>query len=85
MHLRGVPWVRIGEQVGQIDLAVTANTYSHVILDEGELDYAALTGFEPRVRDDDARFSRGANRGATSEHYATSPAHLTRITMRIRL
>ncbi len=30
LHLRGVPWVRIGEQVGQRDLAVTANTYSHV-------------------------------------------------------
>jgi len=24
------------------DLAVTANTYSHVMLDEGEVDYAAL-------------------------------------------
>ena len=35
LHLKGVPWVRIGEQVGQRDLAVTANTYSHVMLDEG--------------------------------------------------
>jgi integrase len=42
LHLRGVPWVRIGEQVGQRDLAVTANTYSHVMLDEGEVDYAGL-------------------------------------------
>ena len=42
LHLKGVPWVRIGEQVGQRDLAVTANTYSHVMLDEGEVDYAAL-------------------------------------------
>ena len=42
LHLRGVPWVRIGEQVGQRDLAVTANTYSHVALDEGEVDYAGL-------------------------------------------
>jgi hypothetical protein len=37
-----VPWARIGEQVGQRNLAVTANTYSHVLLDETELDYAAL-------------------------------------------
>jgi integrase len=42
LHLRGVPWARIGEQVGQRNLAVTANTYSHVMLDETELDYAAL-------------------------------------------
>jgi hypothetical protein len=34
LHLRGMPWARIGEQVGQRDLSVTANTYSHVILDE---------------------------------------------------
>jgi integrase len=42
LHLRGMPWARIGELVGQRDLAVTANTYSHVLLDEAELDYARL-------------------------------------------
>jgi integrase len=42
LHLRGMPWARIGEQVGQRDLAVTANTYTHVMLDETELDYAVL-------------------------------------------
>ncbi|HZQ64545.1 MAG TPA: site-specific integrase [Gaiellaceae bacterium] len=42
MHLGGVPWARIGEHVGQRDLAVTANTYTHVLADEAELDYAAL-------------------------------------------
>jgi integrase len=42
LHLRGVPWARIGEYVGQRDLAVTANTYTHVLTDEAELDYAAL-------------------------------------------
>jgi integrase len=42
MHLGGVPWARIGEQVGQRDLAVTANTYTHVLADEAELDYASL-------------------------------------------
>jgi integrase len=42
LHLRGVPWARIGEQVGQRNLAVTANTYTHVLADEAELDYAQL-------------------------------------------
>ncbi len=41
-HLRGVPWARIGETVGQRNLAVTANTYTHVLSDESELDYANL-------------------------------------------
>jgi integrase len=41
-HLRGVPWARIGELVGQRNLAVTANTYTHGLSDELELDYAAL-------------------------------------------
>jgi integrase len=42
LHLAGVPWARIGEHVGQRNLAVTANTYSHVLADESELDYADL-------------------------------------------
>ena len=42
LHLRGVPWARIGEFVGQRNLAVTANTYTHVLADEVELDYADL-------------------------------------------
>jgi integrase len=42
LHLRGVPWARIGEFVGQRDLTVTANTYTHVLVDEAELDYAGL-------------------------------------------
>jgi integrase len=48
LHLRGVPWARIGEQVGQRNLAVTANTYTHVLLDETELDYANLMEGERR-------------------------------------
>ena len=44
LHLRGVPWARIGEFVGQRDLSVTADTYSHVLVDEAELDYAELIG-----------------------------------------
>jgi hypothetical protein len=39
-----VPWARIGEFVGQRDLTVTANTntYTHVLADETEVDYAKL-------------------------------------------
>lgn len=42
LHLGGVPWARIGERVGQRNLAVTANTYSHVLSDEAELDLESL-------------------------------------------
>ena len=42
LHLRGVPWARIGEFVGQLNLSVTANTYTHVLLDERELDYPRM-------------------------------------------
>jgi integrase len=42
LHLRGMPWARIGEFVGQRNLAVTANTYTHVLVDEAELDYGEL-------------------------------------------
>ncbi len=42
LHLRGVPWARIGEFVGQRNLAVTANTYSHVLVDETEIEYGPL-------------------------------------------
>ena len=42
LHAQGRSWARIGEWVGQRNLAVTANTYTHVLPDETELDYAAL-------------------------------------------
>jgi integrase len=42
LHLGGVPWATIGQAVGQRNLAVTANTYSHVLADETELDYSPL-------------------------------------------
>jgi hypothetical protein len=38
-HLRGVPWARIGEDVGQRNLPVTANTYTQVLSDETEIEY----------------------------------------------
>jgi integrase len=44
LHLRGVPWARIAEFVGQRKLSVTADTYTHVLIDETEVDYAALLG-----------------------------------------
>jgi integrase len=42
LHLRGVPWARIGEFVGQRDISVTADVYSHVLADEAELSYREL-------------------------------------------
>jgi integrase len=42
LHLGGMPWARIGELVGHEDLVTTARTYTHVVADEGELDYAEL-------------------------------------------
>jgi len=42
LHLSGLPWARIGEHVGQRNLAVTANTYTHVLADEAELDYERM-------------------------------------------
>ena len=35
-------WATIGQAVGQRDLAVTANTYTHVLTDERELDYEGM-------------------------------------------
>jgi integrase len=46
-HLGGEPWARIGEHVGQRNLGVTANTYSHVLVEESELDYASLLAERP--------------------------------------
>ena len=38
----GMPWARIGEFIGQRNLSMTADTYTHVLVDEAELDYAGL-------------------------------------------
>jgi integrase len=43
LHLGGMPWARIGELVGHDDLMTTARTYTHVVADERELDYAVLS------------------------------------------
>jgi integrase len=37
LHLRGVPWARIAEFVGQRDLTVRANTYTSPLCDERSL------------------------------------------------
>jgi integrase len=41
-HRAGVSWAEIGRWVGQRDLATTANTYTHVIADDREVDRFAL-------------------------------------------
>ena len=33
LHEQGIPWARIGEAVGQKNISVTADTYTHVIAD----------------------------------------------------
>jgi len=50
LHLQGWPWARIAAFVGQRDLTVTANTYTHVLVDEAEVDYAELVGGRLIVR-----------------------------------
>jgi integrase len=41
-HLQGVPWAEIGRRVGQRSLAVTADTYSHALLDAAEINRTEL-------------------------------------------
>jgi integrase len=41
-HRQGETWALIGARVGQRALSVTADTYTHVLLDDRELDHAAL-------------------------------------------
>ena len=58
-----VPWARIGELVGQRNLAVTANTYTHVLADEAELAYAEMLTYAPqRVLPGGVRIGRGRRR-----------------------
>jgi integrase len=44
LHAQGLSWARIGEFVGHGDLVTTARTYTHVIADEREIDYAEVLG-----------------------------------------
>lgn len=43
LHAQGLSWARIGERVGHADLFTTARTYTHVLADENELDFARLS------------------------------------------
>jgi integrase len=42
LHEQGVSWARIGEAVGHGDIVTTARTYTHVLGDAAELDYAEV-------------------------------------------
>ncbi len=42
LHRQGRSWAEIGRFVGQRKLSITADTYSHVMIDGKELDYAEL-------------------------------------------
>jgi integrase len=42
LHSQGRTWAEIGRLVGHRKLSVTADTYTHVLSDGRELDYAAL-------------------------------------------
>jgi integrase len=42
LHRQGRSWAEIARFVGQRKLSITADTYTHVLVDETELDYAGL-------------------------------------------
>ncbi len=42
LHCQGRTWAEIGRLVGQRKLSVTADTYTHVLSDGRELNYASL-------------------------------------------
>ena len=42
LHRQGIDWARIGARVGQRNLAVTANIYSHVVLDPREVNWSQM-------------------------------------------
>ena len=44
LHRQGRTWAEIGRFVGQRKLSVTADTYTHVLSDGREADYASLVG-----------------------------------------
>ena len=43
LHAQGRSWAEIGRLVGQRKLSVTADTYTHVLIDAAEIDYFALS------------------------------------------
>jgi integrase len=53
LHLGGVPWARIGEHVGQRNLAVTANTYSTSLLTRPNSTTSRCSAPRSVVKDED--------------------------------
>ncbi len=51
LHRQGVPWATIGERMGQRSKLVTADTYSHAMIDGREIERAKLLKRVRRVRD----------------------------------
>jgi integrase len=49
LHRQGRSWAEIARFVGQRKLSITADTYTHVLVDGEEVDYAAFT-HEGRLR-----------------------------------
>jgi integrase len=50
LHRNGISWAEIGDLVGQRSRLVTADTYSHAMIDSGEVDRAKLLERVRRVR-----------------------------------
>jgi integrase len=73
LHLCGVPWARIAEFVGQRDLTVTANVYSHVMLDEPSSTTRSCSPDRYRTRDPRSPGSRRAA-GHQAHRRASTPA-----------
>jgi integrase len=42
LHRQGRSWAEVARFVGQRNLKVTADTYTHVLIDGREVDYAGL-------------------------------------------
>jgi integrase len=60
LHRQGVSWAEIGERVGQRSKVVTADRYSHALVDYREVNRAKLLGRVRRVRAS-VRTSAGEN------------------------
>jgi integrase len=42
LHRQGRSWAEVARFVGQRKLSLTADTYTHVLVDDAEVDYRAL-------------------------------------------
>lgn len=49
LHKQGASWAEIGELVGQRSRAITADTYTHVLIDYREIERAKLLGHVARA------------------------------------